>query len=103
MKQLIIHCAPELTQAALLEDGRLVEYDTQYPLESQRAGSIYMGRIVNVLPGMQAAFVDIGLAKNAFLYIDDLLPVHVDKQPKIKPSITDIAEIGQVLMVQVSK
>ncbi|NOU64658.1 Rne/Rng family ribonuclease [Paenibacillus sp. LMG 31461] len=103
MKQLIIHCAPELTQAALLEDGRLVEYDTQYPLESQRAGSIYMGRIVNVLPGMQAAFVDIGLAKNAFLYIDDLLPVHVDKQPKIKPSITDIAEVGQMLMVQVSK
>ncbi|GFZ86097.1 hypothetical protein GCM10008018_35240 [Paenibacillus marchantiophytorum] len=103
MKQLIIHCAPELTQAALLEDGRLVEYDTQYPLDSQRAGSIYMGRIVNVLPGMQAAFVDIGLAKNAFLYIDDLLPVHLDKQPKIKPSITELAEVGQTLMVQVTK
>lgn len=103
MKQLIIHCAPELTQAALLEEGRLVEYDSQYPLDSQRAGSIYMGRIVNVLPGMQAAFVDIGLAKNAFLYIDDLLPVHLDKQPKIKPSITELAEVGQTLMVQVSK
>ncbi|BFT74930.1 Rne/Rng family ribonuclease [Paenibacillus sp. P36] len=103
MKQLIIHCAPELTQAALLEEGRLVEYDSQYPLDSQRAGSIYMGRIVNVLPGMQAAFVDIGLAKNAFLYIDDLLPVHLDKQPKIKPSITELAEVGQLLMVQVSK
>ena len=43
MKQLIIHCAPELTQAALLEDGRLVEYDTQYPLENQRTGNMYMG------------------------------------------------------------
>ena len=62
-----------------------------------------MGRIVNVLPGMQAAFVDIGLAKNAFLYIDDLLPVHLDKQPKIKPSITELAEVGQTLMVQVTK
>ncbi|TXK84730.1 Rne/Rng family ribonuclease [Paenibacillus sp. N3.4] len=103
MKQLIIHCAPELTQAALLEEGRLVEYDTQYPLDSQRAGSIYMGRIVNVLPGMQAAFVDIGLAKNAFLYIDDLLPVHLDKQPKIKPPITELAEVGQTFMVQVTK
>ncbi|NEW04502.1 Rne/Rng family ribonuclease [Paenibacillus sp. SYP-B3998] len=103
MKQLIIHCAPELIQAALLEESRLVEYDTQYPLDSQRAGSIYMGRIVNVLPGMQAAFVDIGLAKNAFLYIDDLLPVHIDKQPKIKPSITEIAEVGQTLLVQVTK
>ncbi|UJF31995.1 Rne/Rng family ribonuclease [Paenibacillus hexagrammi] len=103
MKQLIIHCAPELTQAALLEDGRLVEYDTQYPLDSQRAGSIYMGRVVNVLPGMQAAFVDIGLAKNAFLYIDDLLPVHMDKQPKVKPSITELVTVGQSLMVQVTK
>ncbi|MEW9700128.1 Rne/Rng family ribonuclease [Paenibacillus sp. SI8] len=103
MKQLIIHCTPELTQAALLDEGRLVEYDTQYPLDSQRAGSIYMGRIVNVLPGMQAAFVDIGLAKNAFLYIDDLLPVHLDKQPKIKPPITELAEVGQTFMVQVTK
>jgi len=103
MKQLIIHCAPELTQAALLEDGQLVEYDTQYPLDSQRAGSIYKGRVINVLPGMQAAFVDIGLSKNAFLYIDDLLPVHLDKQPKIKPSITDIIKVGQTLMVQVTK
>ncbi|MBD0381697.1 Rne/Rng family ribonuclease [Paenibacillus sedimenti] len=103
MKQLIIHCAPELTQAALLEDGRLAEYDTQYPLDSQRAGSIYLGRIVNVLPGMQAAFVDIGLVKNAFLYIDDLLPVHLDKQPKIKPSITELVVVGQTLMVQVTK
>ncbi|MFD0694103.1 Rne/Rng family ribonuclease [Paenibacillus sp. GCM10027628] len=103
MKQLIIHCAPELTQAALLEDGRLVEYDTQYPLDSQRAGSIYMGRIINVLPGMQAAFVDIGLAKNAFLYIDDLLPVHLDKQPKIKPAITELVVAGQTLLVQVTK
>jgi ribonuclease G len=103
MKQLIIHCAPDLIQAALLESNRLVEYDTQYPLDSQRAGSIYMGRVVNVLPGMQAAFIDIGLAKNAFLYIDDLLPVHLDKQPKIKPSITELAEVGQTFMVQVTK
>lgn len=103
MKQLIIHCSPELTQAALLEDGRLAEYDTQYPLDTQRAGSIYMGRVVNVLPGMQAAFVDIGLAKNAFLYIDDLLPVHLEKQPKVKPSITELATVGQTLMVQVTK
>jgi len=103
MKQLIIHCAPELTQSALLEEGRLVEADAQYPLDTKRAGSIYLGRVVNVLPGMQAAFVDIGLAKNAFLYIDDLLPVHMDKQPKIKPPITDLVEPGQSLMLQISK
>jgi ribonuclease G len=103
MKQLIVHCTPELTQAALLEEGRLVEVDYQYSLERQRAGSLYMGKIVNVLPGMQAAFVDIGLPKNAFLYIDDLLPVHLNKQPKIKPSITELVKPGQTVMVQVSK
>jgi ribonuclease G len=103
MKQLIVHCAPELIQAALLENNRLVEMDSQAALDKQPAGSIYLGRIVNVLPGMQAAFVDIGLAKNAFLYIDDLLPVHLDKQPKVKPSITELATARQTLMVQVSK
>ncbi len=103
MKQLILHCAPELTQAALLEDGKLVEYDAQYPLDKLRAGSMYVGRVVNVLQGLQAAFVDIGLAKNAFLYIDDLLPVHLDKQPKVKPSITELVEPGQTVMVQVTK
>ncbi|SEC72550.1 Rne/Rng family ribonuclease [Paenibacillus sp. GP183] len=103
MKQLIVHGTPELTQAALLDDGRLVEWDSQYSLDNQRAGSIYMGKITNVLPGMQAAFVDVGLTKNAFLYIDDILPVNLDKQPKVKPSITELAEIGQILMVQVSK
>jgi ribonuclease G len=103
MKQLIVHGTPELTQAALLDDGRLVELDSQYSLDKQKAGSMYMGKITNVLPGMQAAFVDVGLSKNAFLYIDDMLPVHLDKQPKVKPSITELAEIGQTLMVQVSK
>jgi ribonuclease G len=103
LKQLIVHGMPELTQAALLDQGRLVEVHSQYPLDKQRAGSIYMGRVVNVLSGMQAAFVDIGLAKNGFLYIDDLLPVHLDKQPKLKPSITELAEVGQTVMVQVSK
>jgi ribonuclease G len=103
LKQLIVRGMPELTQAALLDHGRLVEVDSQYPLDKQRAGSIYMGKVINVLPGMQAAFVDIGLSKNAFLYIDDLLPVHVDKQPKLKPSITELTEAGQTVMVQVSK
>jgi ribonuclease G len=103
VKQLIVHGSPELTQAALLDQGQLVEVDSQYPLEKQRSGTIYMGKIVNVLPGMQAAFVDIGLSKNAFLYIDDLLPVHQDKQLKIKPSITELVETGETIMVQVSK
>jgi ribonuclease G len=103
MKQIVVHCKPDMTQAAVIENNRLVEYDVQHLEEKQRAGSIYLGRVVNVLPGMQAAFADIGLEKNAFLYIDDLLPVHMEKQPRLKPAIADMVSQGQELMVQVVK
>jgi ribonuclease G len=86
-----------------MEDGRLAEFFVEQPAEQERAGNIYKGRVVNVLPGMQAAFVDIGLKKNAFLYIDDLLPVHLDKKPKVKPPITDLVQEGQELLVQMRK
>ncbi|WP_405082212.1 Rne/Rng family ribonuclease [Paenibacillus chitinolyticus] len=103
MKQLIVSCEAASLQAALLEDRKLVEYEAQHPSETQRAGSIYIGRVVNVLPGMQAAFVDIGLDKNAFLYIDDVLPVNMQKQPKTKPPIGDLLQQGQRVLVQVVK
>jgi len=103
MKQIVVHCKLDITQAAVIENGRLVEYDVQHIEEKQRSGSIYLGKVVNVLPGMQAAFADIGLEKNAFLYIDDLLPVHMEKQPRFKPSIVDVVSKGQELMVQVVK
>lgn len=58
---------------------------------------------MNVIPGMQAAFVDIGQKKNAFLYIDDLLHPHLEKQPKQKPPISDLLKPGQELILQVVK
>ncbi|NGZ77516.1 Rne/Rng family ribonuclease [Saccharibacillus alkalitolerans] len=103
MKQLVVHHESEWTQTALLENGRLIEFAAERVCEHGTAGSFYKGRIVNVLPGMQAAFVDIGLKKNAFLYIDDMLPAHLDKQPKSKPSIEQLARRGQQLLVQVTK
>lgn len=103
MKQLVVHSEAEWTQAALLENGRLIEFAAERVQEHGTAGSFYKGRIVNVLPGMQAAFVDIGLKKNAFLYIDDMLPAHLERQPKTKPSIEQIARKGQQLLVQITK
>lgn len=103
MKQLVVHNETEWTQAALLENGRLIEFAAERVQEHGTAGSFYKGRIVNVLPGMQAAFVDIGLKKNAFLYIDDMLPAHLERQPKSKPSIEQIARKGQQLLVQITK
>lgn len=103
MKRIVLQSGADMTRVALLEDELVMEFDMDRPLDRQQAGSIYLGRVVNVLPGMQAAFIDIGLDKNAFLYIDDLLPAHLEKQPAVKPSITELVKPGQTLIVQVDK
>lgn len=66
MKQMIVHCTQDITRMALLENGRLVEYAAERDQQQGLVGSYYKGRVINVLPGMQAAFVDIGQKKNAF-------------------------------------
>lgn len=103
MKQLIVHCGPDSTQMALLEDGKLVEYAAERSQKRGLVGSFFKGKVMNVIPGMQAAFVDIGQKKNAFLYIDDLLHPHLEKQPKQKPPISDLLKPGQELILQVVK
>lgn len=102
MRQLLVHCEQTATKVALLENGRLTEYYVEKPKEEQ-AGSIYKGRVVNVLPGMQAAFVDIGQARNAFLYVDDLLQANLEHQPAAKPAINQLVKEGQELLVQVAR
>jgi len=67
MKELCIISQNGVIQAALIEDGLLSEYYAESAEEFSRAGNIYKGKVVNVLPGMQAAFINIGLDKNAFL------------------------------------
>ena len=71
MNQIIVHCEEQVTQMALLEQGQLIEYAVERAEKTLLVGSFFKGRVVNVLPGMQAAFVDIGQKKNAFLYVDD--------------------------------
>ena len=102
MKQILVHCERKATKVALLENGRLAEYYVEKPKEEQ-AGSIYKGRIVNVLPGMQAAFVEIGQARNAFLYVDDLLDANLEKLPAVKPQINELVKEGQEILVQVAR
>ncbi|MEK4733408.1 MULTISPECIES: Rne/Rng family ribonuclease [unclassified Paenibacillus] len=103
MKQMIVQCQQQMTQMALLEEGRLVEYAAELPRKRGILGSFFKARVVNVLPGMQAAFVDIGQRKNAFLYVDDVLHAHLDKQPEVKPSISEVLKVGQEIVVQVLK
>lgn len=103
MKQMLVHCASDLTAMALIENNKLVEYTVEYAQRQGVVGSFFKGKVVNVVPGMQAAFVDIGQKKNAFLYIDDILPQNLDQFPKEKPAIQDLVKTGQELVVQVTK
>lgn len=103
MKRIWVRSGELHTEVAVQENGKLVEYYKGRRDQSQLAGNVYIGRVVRVLQGMQSAFVDIGLEKNAFLYIDDLLPAHLEKQPKEKPSIHELVKVGQRIMVQVVK
>ncbi len=101
MKRIVVHGHRDETTVALLEDGKLTEFFVERPNVRKLVGNIYKGRVVNVLPGMGAAFVDIGIEKNAFLYIDDLLPAHLEHQPKVKPSIDTLVRAGDELLVQI--
>jgi len=60
------------TRIAVTEDGKLVELHIER--EERVVGSLYKAKVANVLPGMDAAFVDIGLDRNAFLYVGDVIP-----------------------------
>ena len=72
-KQIVINVAEHETRVALLEDGTISELFIERNDGSDIAGNVYKGRVQRVLPGMQAAFVDIGLDQAAFIYVDDVL------------------------------
>src|SRR3954468_24569128 len=72
-KELIIATTPQETKIAILEDDELVEYYIERHRSQGIVGNIYKGRVTKVLPGMQSAFVDIGLERDAFLYVSDFL------------------------------
>jgi len=70
-KELVVSSNRHETRVAILEDDQLVEIYFQRQQEYSLAGSIHTGRVTRVLPGMQSAFVDIGLERDAFLYVSD--------------------------------
>jgi Rne/Rng family ribonuclease len=72
-KEMVISANPHETRVAILEEGQLCEYYVEREREFALVGSIYKGRVTRVLPGMQSAFVDIGLDSDAFLYVTDFL------------------------------
>src|SRR5260370_7132168 len=72
-KELFVSSTPHETKVGLVEDDLLAEVYLERENEYTLAGSIYKGRVTRVLPGMQSAFVDIGLERDAFLYVSDFM------------------------------
>lgn len=98
MKSIIVNVMPEETRIAVKENNRLASLELERPSHSHLVGNIYKGIVQNVLPGMQAAFVDIGQSKNAFLYIGDGKAELGGAGSPRKP-----IHVGQVLPVQITK
>ncbi|HEY2310039.1 MAG TPA: ribonuclease E/G, partial [Gaiellaceae bacterium] len=88
-------------RVAILEDERVAEVYLERPERRSIAGNIYVGRVDNVLPGMEAAFVEIGLEKNGFLYVDEIVSPELEKGHGRK--IQDLISRGQTILVQAVK
>ncbi len=98
-KQMLVRRTPHQTQIVVLEGALLVEHYVARSDKQSLAGNIYMGKVRNVLPGMEAAFVDFGEAKNGVLYAGD-----VQTEPgKRKQRIEKVLKVGDEILVQVVK
>lgn len=107
--ELLINVTPSETRVALIENGVLQEVHVERESKRGLVGNIYLGKVIRVLPGMQAAFVDINLEKAAFLHASDInsrLLISQDDNPPASEQVPDIRSLvheGQYLMVQVVK
>ncbi len=106
--ELLINVTPSETRVAMIEEGVLQEVHVEREAKRGIVGNIYKGKVSRVLPGMQAAFVDIGLDKAAFLHASDIVP-HTEcvaENEKQQFQVRDISELvrqGQDIVVQVVK
>ena len=97
-KELIVSASSQETKAAILEGGEVVELHIERERDKGIVGGICKGRVAKVLPGMQSAFVNIGLERDAFLYVSDFLKIQTNTtrlsaQPKRKsPNSTQVSE-----------
>jgi len=101
-RELLISVDVGEQRVALLEDDRVAEVYLERPERRSIAGNIYVGKVDNVLPGMEAAFVEIGLEKNGFLYVDEIVGPELEGKRHGK-KITDLIQRGQQIVVQAVK
>jgi ribonuclease G len=112
LKEIIVNSDARETRIAVREDGQLIELHIER--DERVVGSIYKGRVDNIVAGIDAAFVDIGLDRNAFLYAGDIIPAGDDldddgnfdrrgRRPRSHTPIRDLVRRGQEVLVQVTK
>ncbi|MGL5711249.1 MAG: ribonuclease E/G, partial [Cetobacterium sp.] len=104
MNQVVINTNRFKTRAAVLENGKVMEVHIEREGEGTLNGNIYKGKVANVLPGMESAFVNIGLEKNGFLYVKDLRDFEEKYLTGIVNSVKPIEEllnVGDEVVVQV--
>ncbi len=98
-KEMVISSTPHETRVAILEDDQVVEIFIEREQSRGVVGNIYKGRVSKVLPGMQSAFVDLGLERDAFLYVSDVISpteesLEDEDEPIVPPTPVDVADGG---------
>lgn len=101
--ELLVNVTPMETRVALVENGVLQEISIERNRRKGLVGNIYKGRVSRVLPGMEAAFVDIGLERAAFLHASDIQTSQGDNDDASRPHIGELLYVGKELLVQVIK
>lgn len=101
-KQVIIDSGLSEERIAILENNKLVEIYIERLEDKKIIGNIYKGRVMNVLPGIEAAFIDIGIDRNAFLHLNDVLQAFGRKDGK-NADVNKLIKVGQEIDVQVVK
>ena len=91
-KELFVSSTPHETKVGMVEDDLLAEIYLERENEYTLAGSIYKGRVTRVLPGMQSAFVDIGLERDAFLYVSDFFDERTVDHDPVQRAVAQLAE-----------
>jgi ribonuclease G len=107
-RRMLIESDPYETRVAVIEDEKLVEVVVERAARRGLVGNVYKGRVTRVLSGMQAAFVDIGLERDAFLYVDDAGPMSAavpeddaETEPLVSPPIQELVQQREQILVQV--
>ncbi len=107
-KEILVSVDQDDVRVAITENDQVVELYLERPGTQRLVGNTYLGKVENVLPGMEACFVDVGMERNTFLYVDDAYPVRSEEEDALpnnvqNAAINKLVHPGQQVMVQIVK